>query len=62
MRNVFSMRMSAVHDRLRNAALHVNGDGRFSSPGHTALYGLYTLMDCSGIFSRQGGHHYLHHL
>lgn len=25
--------------------LHVNGDGRFDTPGHSATYGSYTMME-----------------
>ena len=25
--------------------VHLNGEGRFDSPGHSALFGTYTMMD-----------------
>jgi hypothetical protein len=27
--------------------LRLNGDGRFDSPGHSAMYGMYTFMDAA---------------
>ena len=45
--------MNAVHTELAGRFLEINGDGRFDSPGHSALYGVYTFMDAatSLIFS-----------
>lgn len=37
--------MTEVHHFLMDNELNVAGDGRFDSPGHSALYGTYTLMD-----------------
>lgn len=36
--------MEQLYKECEGKQLMVNGDGRFSSPGHTALYGLYTMM------------------
>ena len=35
----------AVIEYLRGNQLHLSGDGRFDSPGYSAKYGTYTLMD-----------------
>lgn len=43
-RHVYDDEMKQLMATL-NASLSVNGDGRFDSPGHSAMYGLYTLMD-----------------
>ena len=45
MREVYAEQLDQVHEGNSGKELKVNGDGRFSSPGHTALYGTYTLMD-----------------
>ena len=45
MREVYNDSMNSLQQSLQGKELHVNGDGRFDSPGHTALYGLYSLMD-----------------
>ena len=45
MRTVYSQTMSEVAGYLGDQHLKVNGDGRFDSPGHCALYGTYTIMD-----------------
>lgn len=44
MREVFNESMDAVYNQL-NSPIKVNGDGRFDSPGHSAMFGLYTIMD-----------------
>ena len=36
--------MRALH-AASNEPLQLAGDGRFDSPGHSSLYGLYTMMD-----------------
>ena len=45
--------MKDVHTELEGKDLETNGDGPFDSPGHSALYGVYTFMDAatSLIFS-----------
>ena len=35
----------AVIEYLRGNQLHLSGDGRCDSPGYSAKYGTYTLMD-----------------
>lgn len=45
-RNVYNMEMENVLQTLPRP-LSLNGDGRFDSPGHSAMYGLYTLMDAT---------------
>ena len=44
MREVYSNSMTALHELVKEPVA-LNGDGRFSSPGHSAMYGLYSLMD-----------------
>lgn len=46
MREVFDESMAEVWAEL-GPTLSVNGDGRFDTPGHSAMYGLYSLMDSS---------------
>lgn len=45
MRTVYSQNMSEVAGLIKDRPLAINGDGKFDSPGHCALYGTYTLMD-----------------
>ena len=44
MREVYSASMTSLHESIEEPVA-LNGDGRFSSPGHSAMYGLYSLMD-----------------
>ena len=44
MREVYASSMQAVHQDIKQP-VKVNGDGRFDSPGHTAMYIVYSLMD-----------------
>jgi len=37
--------MTEVVEIVHNKELDIHGDGRFDSPGHSALYGTYTFMD-----------------
>lgn len=46
MREVFNESMAEVWKGL-GSDVSVNGDGRFDTPGHSAMYGLYSLMDSS---------------
>ncbi|XP_064465216.1 uncharacterized protein LOC135376632 [Ornithodoros turicata] len=43
--DVFLSRQAELLDRLRPVPLTLAGDGRCDSPGHTALYGTYTLLE-----------------
>ena len=45
MRSVYDRSMEEVQGFLLGSDIEVNGDGRFDSPGHSALYGTYTMMD-----------------
>lgn len=45
MRTVYHQSMEEVVGYLGEGELKVNGDGRFDSPGHSALFGTYTIMD-----------------
>ena len=44
MRDVFSSNMAQLRSSL-TGPVTVNGDGRFDTPGHSATYGAYTMMD-----------------
>lgn len=44
-REVYSRKMIEAQQFLTGYSLNLHGDGRFDSPGHTALHGCYTLMD-----------------
>ena len=48
MREVFTESMAEVWKEI-GSDLHVNGDGRFDSPGHSAMYGIYSFMESSTI-------------
>ncbi|XP_064482816.1 uncharacterized protein LOC135395651 [Ornithodoros turicata] len=43
--DVYLMRQAEILDQLRPLPLTLAGDGRCDSPGHTALYGTYTLLE-----------------
>ncbi|XP_064482979.1 uncharacterized protein LOC135395819 [Ornithodoros turicata] len=43
--DVFLSRQAELLDRLRPVPLTLAGDSRCDSPGHTALYGTYTLLE-----------------
>ena len=43
MREVYEKRMAEERAKLQQP-LKLNGDGRFDSPGHSAMYGIYTFM------------------
>ena len=55
MREVYAALLDQVHRENSGKELNVNGDGRFSSPRHTALYGTYILMvsQSSKIFASE---------
>jgi len=36
--------MSDVLNKI-SGPVRVNGDGRFDSPGHSAMFGIYTMME-----------------
>lgn len=48
MRSVFNTAQEKVITDIKkeNRQVCLAGDGRCDSPGHCALYGLYTMMDC----------------
>lgn len=37
--------MDVVHAALMSGPISVNSDGRYDSPGHSAMYGVYTVME-----------------
>ena len=41
----YVMQQEAVIEYLRGIKLHLSGDGRCDSPGYSAKYGTYSLMD-----------------
>lgn len=43
-REVYNQHMASVLATVEKP-LSLNGDGRFDSPGHSALYGMYSFMD-----------------
>lgn len=43
-REVYNRHMAEVLSSVEQP-LQLNGDGRFDSPGHSALYGIYSFMD-----------------
>jgi hypothetical protein len=45
MRSVYSRGMDEVLAFVGEKPLQLNGDGRFDSPDHSAVYGTYTMMD-----------------
>ena len=45
MRSISDCSMEEVEGFLLGSDIEANGDGRFDSPGHAALYGTYTMMD-----------------
>lgn len=45
MRTVYSWKMDEVKAFVGEQAMDLNGDGRFDSPGHLAMYGTYSMMD-----------------
>lgn len=45
MRTVYARKMDEVWAFCGSDPLQLNGDGRFDSMGHSALYGTYTMMD-----------------
>ena len=44
MRDVFTDMMEQLYMTITEP-VRVNGDGRFDTPGHSATYGTYTMMD-----------------
>ncbi|XP_067951955.1 uncharacterized protein [Watersipora subatra] len=44
-RNLYSHNMTAVQQALDAEHIDFSRDGRFDTPGHSALYSTYTLMD-----------------
>ncbi|XP_064462622.1 uncharacterized protein LOC135373332 [Ornithodoros turicata] len=44
---VWAKEQSALLEELKDKPLHLAGDARCDSPGHTALHGTYALMDTS---------------
>ncbi|KAF6028531.1 hypothetical protein EB796_013164 [Bugula neritina] len=44
-REVYSSDMKALLKTLSTQELRVSGDGRFDTPGHSATFGVYTMMD-----------------
>ncbi|XP_064479759.1 uncharacterized protein LOC135393196 [Ornithodoros turicata] len=45
--HVYQAKQKEILDELQQKPLIVAGDGRCDSPGHTALYGTYTLLETS---------------
>ncbi|XP_064469554.1 uncharacterized protein LOC135384273 [Ornithodoros turicata] len=43
--NVWEKEQAAVTEKLEGRPLHLAGDARCDSPGHTALHGTYTVME-----------------
>lgn len=42
---VWNIKQTSLLDERKGKAVRLAGDGRCCSPGHTAKYGSYTLMD-----------------
>lgn len=45
MNNLWEKRQKALFTQLKNNPLELGGDGRADSPGHSAKYGTYSLID-----------------